>query len=492
MTDRHTSRRGRGPGRPGWTVLECVLAVAILGLVCAVSAPLIHAGAASFGIAEDRVLLAQEARFALSHMATALRQARVITAAADDGAGVASLSFLAADGTAMTFGTSTGSTNLVFGPVGAPALLSKNCKALAVRCYDTAGQLLAMPITQPTSVATVEAAVTVAGPKGQFGPAAVSTRASLLRTQPTVIIKEIMWSALGALGGTGHPGEWLELYNPSAAPVDVNGWSLWTKDQAYPDTLQPDLLYSAGSTVIPPGGYALVTGTDSKLYQEVLTNGDFEASDMSPWKFSASRWQRVAGAAYSGAHKVQLMGGAWITMYQDFKIPAGALNPRLFVRARMNYGSSAMSRLVVQITNRSTTVLVPVFDGALANSWVTYMADLTSAVGRDARLEIKTYSLGIFDLMDIDGIGLCTTVAPSHTPGVPHLWTNTKGIGDDLGKLQAFLAQGNAVRDVVVWQTAWGGNTDGTTLSRTSPWAPSTEAASWKPGPYAGTPAAPN
>jgi hypothetical protein len=469
-----------------------VLTVAILGLVCAVSAPLIHAGAASFGVAEDRVLMTQEARFALSHMARALRQARVVTAATDDGAGVASLSFLAADGTAMTCGTSAGSTNLVFGPVGAPALLSRNCKALAVRCYDAAGQLLAMPITQPTSVATVEAAVTVAGPRGQFSPAAVSTRASLLRTQPTVIINEIMYLAPAALGGSGRAAQWVELYNTSAAPVDMNNWNIWTKDQIIADTFQPDFLYSSGSTVIPPGGYALVTASQSKLYQEQLDNGDFESLDMTPWRFTSIRWQRVGGGAYSGAHKVQLMGGAWLTMYQDFKIPAGALNPRLFVRARMNYGSSAASRLVVQTTNRSTTVLVPVYDGALADSWVTYMADLTSVVGRDARLEIKTNSPSIFDVMDIDGIGLCTTVVPSHTPGCLHLKTTDKDIGSDLAKRQVFLTQGNTLRDVVAWNTAWGGNADGTTLSRVSPWAPSTEASSWKPGPYAGTPVAPN
>jgi len=492
VTDRQTSRRGRGPGKPGWTVLECVLTVAILGLVCAVSAPLIHAGAASFGMAEDRVLLAQEARFALSHMATALRQARVITAAADDGAGVASLSFLAADGTAMTFGTSTGSTNLVFGPVGAPALLSKNCKALAVRCYDAAGQLMAMPITQPTSVATVEAAVTVAGPRGQFGPAAVSTRASLLRTQPTVIINEIMYLAPAALGGSGKPAQWVELYNTSAAPVDMSSWNIWTKDQIIADTFQPDFLYSSGSTVIPPGGYALVTAKQSKLYQEQLANGDFEASDMSPWKFSAPRWQRVADSAYSGSYKCQLKGGAWVTMYQDFKIPSGSLNPRLFVRARMAVGSSAASRLVVQATNRSTTVLVPLYDGAPADSWVTYTADLSSIVNRDARLEIKGYAPETLDLLDVDAIGLCTTVVPSHTPGCLHLKTTDKDIGSDLAKRQVFLTQGNALRDVVAWETAWGGNNDGTTLSRASPWAPSTDASSWKPGPYAGTPVAPN
>jgi hypothetical protein len=464
--------------------------MAILGLVCALSAPLIHAGATSFNAAEDRVLMTQEARFALSHIARALRQARVVTAASIKSANAASLSFLAADGTEMIFIRDDASMDLVFGPVGSPGLLSRNCKSLSVRCYDAAGQLMAMPITQPTTVATVEAVMTVEGTRGRLK--LVYTRASLLRDPPTVVINEIMYNAPGDLGGATSQTQWIELYNTSPTPVDVNGWSIWTKDQTPPDTLQPDLLYSSGSTVIPPGGHALVTGRQSKLYQEVLSNGDFESVDMTPWRFTSIRWQRVVGPAYAGNYKVQLKGGAWVTMYQDFNIPAGTLNPRLFVRARMGLGNKATSRLVVRTTDRFTTVLVPLYDGALADSWVTYAADLSSIVGRDARLEVRSYSPVLSDLMDVDGIALCTTSFPNHSPGDLHLWTNDNEIGWDVLQNQAFLAQGNVLRDVVVWDVSWGGNGDGTTLSRASPWAPSTEASSWKPGPYAGTPGAPN
>jgi len=48
------------------------------------------------------------------------------------------------------------------------------------------------------------------------------------------------------------------------------------------------------------------------------------------------------------------------------------------------------------------------------------------------------------------------------------------------------------LRDAVVFDFTWGGNSDGSTLSRTNPWAPSTEQSSWQSGPYAGTPAMPN
>lgn len=492
MTRRQTRPARRDSGRPGWTILECVLVVAILGAVCALSAPLIHAGAALFNTAQERVLATQEARFALAHVATALRQARAVTAASDDGAGTASLTFLGGDGTATTFLRQTGTNNLLFGPVGSTALLSMNCQALSVHCYDTAGQERALPLADPTGVSAVEIAMTAIDPKGRFSPATVKTRAGLLRSQPAVIINEIFYRGIPALGGGGANVQWVELYNASSRPVDVNGWYLWTKDQNPADFLQPDPVYSSGSTVIPPGGYALVTGQTTKLYQEILGNGDFETTDMSGWHFTFVNWQRVSGNAYSGSYKCQIRGGAWITLYQDFKLPSSNASARLLVRARLLQGTPGSSRLTIRVTDRGSTILVPVYDGAATAAWATYSADVTSVINRDARIEIKAYSPGAGDLMDIDAVAVYGTTFPTHSLDCQHLWTNDNQVGQDLTKQQAFLVQGNAVRDIVVWNKAWGGDGDGTSLSRVSPYAPSTDPASWRPGPYGGTPAAQN
>jgi prepilin-type N-terminal cleavage/methylation domain-containing protein len=486
---RPAARHGR---RKGWSLLECLLVLAIIGIILIVGSPLIRGGTTAFNTAEDRVQMTQEARFALAHVASALRQARVVTAAADDNAGAASLSFLAFDGTPTAFGRQAGTTNLVFGPVAAPALISKKCSALGIRCYDAAGTLIALPIAQPTNVATVEVAMTVSDPRGVWGPAVVTTRAGLLRTQPSVIVNEIMYNASAPLGGGGQAGRWLELFNTASTPVDVGGWSVWSKDQVVPYVIQPDTVYSTGSTVIPPGGHAVLTGRNSKLYQDFLNNGDFETTDMSGWRFTTTRWVRNSGNAFSGSYKVQITGGLWTTMYQDFKISSGLKNARLFVRAKMQQGTPVQSRCILRTTDRGAVVLVPVFDGALTSEWTTYTADLTSIINRDARLEIKVYSPGVTDTMLVDGTGVVATVLPAHSPDCLHFWTGSNDVADDLSKLQVFLAQGNVLRDAVVWSKTWGGDGDGTTLRRINPWAPSTLASSWGPGPYGGTPGAPN
>jgi hypothetical protein len=46
--------------------------------------------------------------------------------------------------------------------------------------------------------------------------------------------------------------------------------------------------------------------------------------------------------------------------------------------------------------------------------------------------------------------------------------------------------------DAVVFNNTWGGDGDGSTLSRRNAFAPSSEAATWQPSAYAGTPGAAN
>ena len=493
MTDRRTIRGVPAAGRPGWTLLECLLVVAIMAVLCAAAVPLLHAGRGTFEAVEPRVLMAQEARAALAHAASALRQARAVTAVTTgNGSGTASLQFIAGDGTTTAFGRDA-SNQIYFGPPASTAVLAKNCTALSIQCYRADAQPLAAPLTDPTGVVTADISATVADPKGRGTPETFTTRVGLLRTPPSVIINEIMYSAPSSLGGSGYSTQWIELYNASSAPVDVGGWSIWAKNQDPPDALQADALYCSGSTVIPPGGYALVTGQQSKLYQEALANGGFESTDMSKWKFSPpGTWQRTAGGAMCGTYKVQITGGALTTMYQDFKINASCQKARLLVRARMAQGSPAGSSLAIRITDRGPNTLVSVYNGPLAGAWTTYAADLTAVVDRDARLEIKVNSPSGTDLMFIDGTAVYGTTFPTHPLDCQHIWVNDSRIGGDIGLGQVFLSQGRDLRNVVAWSTAWGGNADGTSLSRVSPFAPSTEQSSWKPGPYAGTPAAPN
>lgn len=75
-----------------------------------------------------------------------------------------------------------------------------------------------------------------------------------------VVISEVYYDVDAAHGvetaASGYANEWVELYNGTAADVDVSGWTL--TDNHASDAI-PD------GTVIPAGGFALITPSDTTV-----------------------------------------------------------------------------------------------------------------------------------------------------------------------------------------------------------------------------------
>ncbi len=69
----------------------------------------------------------------------------------------------------------------------------------------------------------------------------------------TLLINEIMYHP----AENENTNEWIELYNPTSDPWDVAGWMI--ADEKETDIIQADPEHGAGSTSIPPGGYAIIT-----------------------------------------------------------------------------------------------------------------------------------------------------------------------------------------------------------------------------------------
>jgi hypothetical protein len=463
-----------------------------MGILAAAAAPMIRSGSTAYAGASPLMLRSQEAGMALAHVSTALRQAQAVTAASDNGAGAASLTFLRGDGTAMVLNRQAGSNSLQYGPTGATAVLSGDCTALAIKCYTAGGTLIPLPLASPTGVGLVEISVTVVDPEGRGSPATYTTRAAIRHAPAQVIVNEIMYDPPWSLGGSGH-NQWVELYNASSQPIDAGGWLLWTQGQTTPDVLQVDALYcSAGTTIIPPGGCAIVTDRNSELYHECLANGDFESSNLSSWQFNLFTYSRVTGDTVSGDYKLQVVGGWTTTMYQNFQTPGGYFNPRLRLRAKLRTGNPGTSTLKIQVTDQWNNVISTLYNGHFSAAWTEYSYDLSSFANQDLRLRVTLSSPYGSDLMNIDAITIYASRLPTLPYDCQHLWVNDNSIGNDLTTGKFFLSNGTSLRDVVVFSRAWGGNNDGSTLSRVTPWAPSTEAASWDPGPYGGTPGLPN
>ena len=475
-------------GRPGWTLLECLLVVALMAMVFAAAVPLLHSETMALDTARPMILKAQEARYALARVAAALRQARAVTQVADGGGPAASMTFLAGDGTLTTFQRDAASNEVRYGPAGSEAVLAKNCTGLAIACFAADGQALPSAPMSLAKTAGVSVAMTVVDPHGKSGPTTLTTLAALQRTRPFIVINEIMYKPPGSYGAKDRH-QWVELHNPTPDAIDVRDWLFWTKGQNDPDVIGPDAYHGTGATVIPAGGYAVITDKDTNLYNEVLKNGDFENAGMGDWNLVLGNWQRDFGDAFSGDYKIFLQCLGWTYMWQDFKIPAGASDVRLTVRERYNPGLGRPS-VRIRITNRSGGVLLTVYDGNCHSNWTAHSADLTAFKGVDARLEIRGYRSSDFNAwVRIDAATI--NWGPISRDCV-HLRVGDDRIGEKLQDGQVFLGEGNGLHDVVVFEKAWGGDDDGCSLSRTSPFDPVTEEGSWYPGADNGTPGEPN
>ena len=77
-----------------------------------------------------------------------------------------------------------------------------------------------------------------------------------------IVISEVMFNA--AID-TGNRGEWIEIYNSGADPVDLTGWSV--RDNTSTDAISASLCPN-GSCQIPAGGCWLIAVTQQDLQSE--------------------------------------------------------------------------------------------------------------------------------------------------------------------------------------------------------------------------------
>jgi hypothetical protein len=80
-------------------------------------------------------------------------------------------------------------------------------------------------------------------------------------TYGDIAISEIMYDPFGV---EEEPDEWVELYNPGSASVDVSGWVL-TDDNTYPSPAggEGECAIPAGTPAIPAGGFLVVAKSNA-------------------------------------------------------------------------------------------------------------------------------------------------------------------------------------------------------------------------------------
>lgn len=83
-------------------------------------------------------------------------------------------------------------------------------------------------------------------------------RRVLLAASDPIISEFMADNTTGLVDGLGHRGDWIEIYNPGAASVNMQGWHL-TDNQSNPTE------YTFPSFVIPAGGYKIVFATSETM-----------------------------------------------------------------------------------------------------------------------------------------------------------------------------------------------------------------------------------
>ena len=66
--------------------------------------------------------------------------------------------------------------------------------------------------------------------------------------------------------------EWIELYNPTDKPIDVEGWRIVDNNEE--DLIEGDDVNGNGTTIIPPHGYAIITDSDTQVYDNFVVAED--------------------------------------------------------------------------------------------------------------------------------------------------------------------------------------------------------------------------
>ncbi len=72
-----------------------------------------------------------------------------------------------------------------------------------------------------------------------------------------ILINEFLPNPAGADNAAKPGGEWVELFNPTASPVDINGWVLYDNDNTHALPIHAGITDTA-DTIVPPLGHIVV------------------------------------------------------------------------------------------------------------------------------------------------------------------------------------------------------------------------------------------
>lgn len=464
--------------RRALTLSELLLVVAIVALLTASMAPAIRAAHRGSNTSDRRSEVLQNDRVGIDQVSRVLRETTRLYRISGPSDGLGYIEFFNKASEIYRFERTSGSDELRYGPLGTLSLLAGPITSFLLTSFDGAGNVLPDPV-QVARVRSVKIDLVTTDQEGKASPIPSSFRVFFRKdlNGPSGLINEIMYDPRNP----DPLNEWIEFY-ASDADIDAAGWKLTTlNNEASPDTISGDPRYGTGSSVIPRGGYAVITDRDTEVHKEVLHNRSFEDSNLNDWRRSGG-WSRIQdGDVHDGLWKFERNGSGW--MYQDRNIPRSAVSS--FVSFWEKSPTPAGTQLTVTLRNRSNRVLATLYDGPMHSTWTLHTADITDYQAVKERLHFQTGTGGPYWLDDISEShslvhrnGIRLRVQDSTLGGEMRNRTDALTVTDDSGDLM----------DMVTYDSSWGGQDNSRTLERIDTYGDSMDPANWAEGPRDGTP----
>lgn len=471
--------------RKAFTLVELILASVMTAILVGALVGIVYNSYRNWKLSGGRSTLLQDGRAAMEQMTRIIRQAKSFTSVSLSTDQAGQITFTDANSITRQFRRNGATNEIEYGLPGSLSALTGSVSSLVFTCYDANANSLADPV-QVRNIRGVGITATLADPVNslQF---TLSDRV-FCHGDPlnALVINEFMYYPSG--GGSDAPKEWVELYNLSDSAIDVNGWTIWTGAQSYADLLISHPQFGNGSTTIPIGGYAVITALTTSVYTELVTNGGFETPSLTMW--TRSNWSRTGGDSHGGSQKLQSTVSGATSVYQQITVPSG-YNSYLFIFWEKTTAPVAQTQITATIRNTSNVILATGYSGQMNSTWTCHTMNLAAFAGQTVRIYFaanKATSSGSLILDDV-------SVAASYVGiNAVRLSVPNNNIGNGLANNTDTVAveNGSSTIDSVTYVSTWGGNGNGTSLSRKDPQGPSNQQSNWTSGPVNGTPGSAN
>lgn len=166
--------RGAKPKRGGFSLLEMIVATAIMATLMTSVVVILRSGYAIWNAQEQDITIADSANAVLRHFVRELRQATAVTAISAASSTTGNLSFLTAAGTTRSWSYNSGQSQVMFNNGTATQVLAPSINELTFVGYEADG---ITPTTTVDDIQVVKCTVKVTLTQGGGQARTVSCRA---------------------------------------------------------------------------------------------------------------------------------------------------------------------------------------------------------------------------------------------------------------------------------------------------------------------------